>query len=126
VKWKQFLKPDWRKIVIFVILFITTNLFLEGYPHLIFTAVNMSYGPWPVKKGGYPFTFLFRVSHFLDYPLSDYKNASNLFPVGTITIQKSSTSILGLNIPQFLIDTIIWYLLSCLIIWIYDKYKKKK
>jgi len=28
--------------------------------------------------------------------------------------------------PNLLLDIIIWYLISCLIVWIYDKYKKKK
>lgn len=118
---KKFLKPEWRKIVIFVILLLVTNFFLKGLRD-IFTSTNLSYGPW--DRIGYPFIFLYEIRHFLGEPINN-PYASKWFPLGTIIIQESSTQILGLSLPLFLLDIIIFYLLSCFIIWIYDKFRKK-
>jgi len=119
MKLKQFLKPDRRKIVVFVILVMITNSFLNG---ISFNVVNLSYGPW--NKIGYPFVFLYEIKHFLGRPI-DNPYASSWFPIGTLIIQETSIQILGLNIPLLILNLIIWYLLSCLIIWIFDKVKKK-
>jgi len=121
MNWKQFLKPDWRKIVILVILLVT-NFFLKGLPD-IFTPTNLSYGPW--GRIGYPFIFLYEIRHFLDEPINN-PYASKWFPLGTIIIQESPTQILGLSLPLLILDLIIWYLISCLTVWIYDKSRKKR
>jgi Sec-independent protein secretion pathway component TatC len=87
---KQFLKPDWRKIAVFVILSII--LFIT---------------PWP-EPGCCDFPY------YQGFLLPVY------FQGGFAGFPKTF-------IPtNFVIDVIIWYLLSCLIVWIYDKVKKKK
>jgi len=121
MKIKKFLKPEWRKVVIFVTLLLVTNFFLKGSRDM-YTPINMSLGPW--DRIGHPFIFLYEIKHFLGYPITN-PNASKWFPFGSIIIQESSTQILGLSLPLLLLDIIIYYLLSCLIVWIYDKVKKK-
>jgi hypothetical protein len=95
---KQFLKPDWRKIVIMLI-------FL-GLSFLYYHEVGA--------------TNVIMVNH--GAPL-------NYFEIAYI---RNSGGVEGLP-PTFeiiyfglIIDLIIWYILSCFIVWIYDKIKKKK
>jgi len=81
MSWKQFLKPDWRKIVIFVIgvliaLYFSFNIFYLLPP----CPLNVECGPIPEYDMIYDFMIPF---------------------------------------------AIIWYLLSCLIVRIYDKIKKR-
>lgn len=78
IKLKQFLKPDWRKIAIWIIIFIVAhthewNGVLEG----IYLQILTNYGT-------IAFTFV------------------------------------------AIIDALIIYLLSCLVVWIYDKFRKRK
>ena len=83
---KQFLKPDWRKIAVFVILFIIP-FFIEP----LWTGFPLGFIPILCIELG---------SCVLDYSIINY--------------------------PFLMTDLIIWYLLSCLIVWIYDKFRKKK
>jgi heme/copper-type cytochrome/quinol oxidase subunit 4 len=98
---KQFLKPDWRKIVVFVLISfssITLTIFLN----LKRSSIN---GP-PLITGtkiGYPI--------FLDVT---YK-----------TEMENEITTYEWNFINLIFNIIIWYLLSCFIIWVYDKLKKK-
>ena len=77
MNWKEFLKPNWKKIIIFVIIFIITHT--EEIPSVwkyVYQQVLINYG-------AISFTFI------------------------------------------LIIDALIIYFLSCLIVWIYDKVKKK-
>ena len=85
---KQFLKPDWRKIVIFVIIFLITSFLRNFYKGL---EVSTKYG--------FPIIF---------YNWDYYAKTTEF------------------NFVGILVDLIIWYLLSCFIVWIFDKVKKKK
>ena len=76
---KQFLKPDWRKIVLTIVLMIIPSLFITSYSIYVASCVGC----------GYFFNF-------------------------------ESFGIL------FVISLIITYLLSCFIVWVYDKFRKKK
>jgi hypothetical protein len=83
--WKEFLKPDWRKIIVFIL---SLNFLLIPYT-------------CHVAKGGCDDFYLI---------------AGWLFILISISF-----------IPQIIIPLIIFdYFLSCFIIWIYDKYKKKR
>lgn len=82
---KQFLKPDWRKIAITAIMFIFFVFFLT----------------YSIYSGGVGFSF--------GFPIHTSRNPSILE-----------------QIYISIIDLVFWYLLSCLIIWIYDKFRKKK
>lgn len=88
---KQFLKPDWRKFIVFIIILIISLMSVffsgcfSGRPCFIF--------PWTI------FTFI--LDFFMEFGFLGF------WPVA---------------IPSI----IYWYLLSCFIIWIYDKIKVKK
>jgi len=89
MKWKEFLKPDWRKIVLTVI---TMIIFFPGYP--------------PYYKGG-------------GFPLNYLSSGSCYAGSNIVSCAIKETPI------NLILDIIIWYFLSCLIIWIYNKVKKK-
>jgi membrane protein implicated in regulation of membrane protease activity len=86
MNWKQFLKPDWRKMVLFVILLILSLLY-----------------EWPCTRSSVCRGLIF--SYATKFFLSD--NYDILW-------------------VQFVLNIVIWYLLSCLIVWIYDKFRKRK
>jgi len=97
---KQFLKPDWRKIVIFVIIFILL-FFIPLFP-------KFSILPTPVGvEGG---TYI------------DWKSLYSELSVGYGTL---ADRINYIKIP-IIINCFVSYLLSCFIVWIYDKVRKKK
>jgi phosphatidylserine synthase len=95
MNWKKFLKPDWRKIVIFVILFVI------GF---ITFLISSSFGVRVIPDSATEVL----IAIFLP----------------TIFI----TQFLGSsNIGFILILTMVyWYILSCLIVWIYDRFRKVK
>jgi len=88
---KLFLKPDWKKLVIFfIIIFIDFSLITK-----------------PVSIEAYVFNpFL----SFLRVPV-----------VGSFFWLKWFYKSL-----LYTLDRVYWYLLSCLIVWVYDKRKKKR
>lgn len=92
MNWKEFLKPDWRKILLFVIL----SILLSAIPNFVIEI--------PVFCGlsfGIPLPFY--CSLILPFDFNGGFVITNLF-----------------------VDIIFWYLLSCLIVWIYGKLKKEK
>jgi len=100
---KKFLKPDWRKIVLSFLLFVLL-FFTLGLRARTGACVRDEEGipRWCDSIIGFPLEFTL---------FSDYTPVPVIF--------------------SFLfIDIIFWclvsYLLSCLIIWVYDKYKKKR
>jgi len=92
---KEFLKPDWRKIVVVIVF----ALLLKDI-----NTVELIFG-------------FFEPSASYGFPLPFYT-----FYHPTASGMKPPT----FNIYILAIDIIIWYILSCLIVWIYDKFKKKK
>jgi len=93
---KQFLKPDWRKFVIFLLFFILTYIWVYDCGD-----INSSIS---CEAHGFPMTYW---SHYT---------------ISKIPLQAENT----ISYFELIADLIIWYLLSCLVIWIYDKVKKKK
>lgn len=89
MNWKEFLKPDWRKIIAFIILGIFLLLISNqlGYCEL-----------------GIPLSFT--SCTYYEYPVGGIRDQFYVFP--------------------FILNLIFWYLLSYLIVWIYDKVKKEK
>lgn len=94
MNWKEFLKPDWRKIVIFVILFVMLIIIANLYPPKLIPS-------WLEN--------LNIIFYFPDFFIFEILKLS----ISTV-------------IFLFILDLIYWYLLSCLIVWVYDKVKKKK
>jgi hypothetical protein len=112
---KEFLIPDWRKIVIFVIL-----LYFAPFTYLVPDPVLCSLMGeckivWTVGIIiGFPILLLFIMNYFprviikgtfYDFELFSFENTINYF--------------------LLIIHLIYVYLLSCFIVWVYDKYKKK-
>jgi len=97
MNWKEFLKPDWKKIIL------TLGLFV------LFSSISLVYGPICFEgciNFGFPYIFYSKIG-------VGFSNEVQEFTVHT-------------NYYSMFIDVVIWYLFSCLIFWIYDKFKKKK
>jgi len=93
---KEFLRPEWKKIVVFLPILLL-NLFSGIKSYSFYSATETIYGD--------PLPFL------------------------TIYIERlPPTTVVNWNFRNLSIHIIVWislYLFSCLIIWIYDKVKKK-
>ena len=86
------MKPDWRKIVVFVILVILSCMVPNHFIILPIYCEGRSFG----------------------IPLSFYCSIEGPFNFNIFV---------GRNLFA---DIIFWYLFSCLIVWVYDKVKKRK
>ena len=94
MNWKEFLKIDWEKLVLTALLF------------LIFTiiSVNCWHGVSVGCKMGFPFNTLVHGE------------------IGNLELEFMSWII---NTPYFaILNIIFWYLISCLIVWMYKRLKK--
>jgi hypothetical protein len=98
---KQFLKPSWRKIIIFLILFVVTSIFSSS----IISIIELVTGP--------PSTIL---SIEVDYVL-----LSLGFPF--VFYQMFNSGRIFFIFQAIAKDVIIWYLISCLVVWVFDKFK---
>jgi len=92
MSWKEFLKPDWRKIVITIGFFIVSSF--TGYLY-----VKLSYSSWLMNLG--------KVLYFPSFFILEILNLRNT-PNGVL----------------YFFNFIFWYLLSCFIVWIYNKVRK--
>ena len=104
MNWKEFLKPDKRKLITFLLI-IALALVLTGVLRLLFC---------PAQESG-------TVS-------SDYGTSSNPFVilVENLDTFTSSVCITEHLLPRMLLRLPIYYLLACIGIFIYDKRIKKK
>ena len=93
---KQFLKPDRRKIVIFIILFMISTLIRAN----LFSNYELKH-PYPAFAFGIPFVSFY------------------IIPIVELTPE------IHFNFIGLFENIIFWYFLSCLLVWIYDKFKKK-
>lgn len=91
---KKFLKPDWKKILIFVFLLVIAVI--------IIPIMNARFGLYTISIG---------------FPLPFY-SCTFLVELGSLCSFAGYT--------YTIIDILIWYVLSCLIVWIYDMLRKKK
>jgi len=137
MNWKQFLNPDWRKIVLFIIIFIIANLPIQN---LNYTKKWFGMGGcnfiYPIPEGlildGSLYDFVcdamggsgWLLTHYFWFPISIKIGGIQTSPVPSFMI-----SYFILNFSKFFITlplTILyWYFLSCLIVWAYDEVKKK-
>ena len=106
---KQFLKPDWRKILLFT-LFALSSLFIGG-----------------LACGGGDIGIV--CNFWVGFPMPIFDCPVELFEDQLITFAIFSgdchiLSVLPLIVFLF-IDIIFWYALSCLIIFAYDKFRGK-
>lgn len=98
MNWKQFLKPDWKKIVVFILFFSLISYISPFLHDYIFPCVYV--GP--------------------DSCMGEFYGLPLIFGVRLLAVFRLD------NIIFLITDLIFWYLLSCLIVWIYDKFIKKK
>jgi len=107
MSWKEILKPDWRKIVISIIL----------------TILGISYMFIPVMYYKISiFIKIFYLPILLLYGLGwNHLNLSILLR----NILSSQLIHLIYLLISFVFSFIVWYLLSCIMVWIYNKVKKK-
>jgi hypothetical protein len=101
---KQFLKPDWRKIVVFLILFGFFSSFIGNT--YMFALCDPCGCP---NSWGYPLSFYNEQKIGADMKTFNCGETMPLY-----------------NYSSLIIDIVIWYFLSCLIIWIYDKVRGRK
>jgi hypothetical protein len=105
---KQFLKPDWRKIVLFVVLlFIPLPIPIYG-PLLL---------PTPAGITLYGYETL-----WIPFILAIWSQISCLS--GSNCAPYFGNWIVNILFIIFILP--FYYLLSCLIVWIYDKFRKNK
>ena len=98
MKWKEFLKPTVGKIVVFLIL-------MGGLNFLIIST-----------------TIIADARILVGLPLGFY-------PMGSFFCQPNTACLpppVEFSWVNLIIDIVCWYLVSCVIIWIYSKIKKKK
>lgn len=110
MNFKQFLKPDLRKIILWILFCV---IFLLIIPSLYIHLKYFQETPYSVE---------FRA--FKGFPLIYYSPGSGgCIPgdSGMVCVNMPSS----FNVGYLVIDVIFWYLLFCLIIWIYDKVKRK-
>jgi len=88
---KQFLKPDFRKIVIFIIFVILSVIIPFRY----------ILGPW-VDTG----------------PIFNYESI--------VCGEEPFSCSPQIFLPYMIFNLAFFYLLSCFIVWIYDKFRKRK
>jgi len=104
MNWEKFLKPDWQKIVIFGIFFIL----------IFFIPFNCHYIalPTPVGVEGGSVNFCTSIYQY------DMESV--------ICCLRPISAVIETLSYQLIPIIIFSYLLSCLIVWIYDKVKKRK
>ena len=105
---EEFLKPDWRKVIVFVIVFVTFVLVNVG---LIYTR-NVGVGPLLLRVGEeyieeYGIPFIFYTYHGCPVLPSEMLKDINC---PTMTF----------NVYPFVLDIVVWWFLSCLIVYGYD------
>jgi len=100
---KEFLKPDWRKIVLTIVITILS--------YIPYTSVQ-----YPGRGEGYYFIS----SYFWEFV------SHHIVPLFVGVISESLISFLVLMILAWIAHIMCFYLLSSLIIFIYDKFRSKK
>jgi hypothetical protein len=123
MNWKKFLKPDWGKILVFVIIFLI--VFLYGlslsnlYPCAIPTCPSSQWIRLPWNHG----------CEKCYLTISDYINGIIYylaFPTNLIDYIFTKPQNFLISIFLIIIQFFYYYILSCFIVWVYDKFRKKK
>jgi hypothetical protein len=107
---KQFLKPDWRKIVIFLPIFIVS----------LFLVYNTGKCP-PKVLCEFPANYYQGIPR----PINNWREYPNELENNMLTfraLKKGNVS----NTFSLFLNIIFWYVISCFLISIWDKIKVKK
>jgi len=122
MNFKQILKPDWRKILIFIVISILISLF-PIYPCEleIHGVVSLpAFGVYPRTK--LVPIFIGILSSIVGEDILSYQECG----LSDETWWTSCKCNFLFSLPFSLIVIIVSYLLSCFLIWIYEKYRSKK
>lgn len=116
MNWKEFLKPDRRKVVLTIILAISHFLFLYFFMLGGSLAPDWSECCELIREDKLPFSCE-------DYP---YSNRCCQFTEESCTELEIGAARQSLIIWMLLYGPFIWcYPISCIVVWLYDKRKKK-
>jgi len=121
MRWKEFLKPDWMKMVIILVLVILT--YFLGIVQIEFQIGGIPVRPNPLLLPFASYLECSRVVSPLQYP---WYCSNGIQVAGNMNSPPGITFFINNYPVQMISNVIYWYLLSCLIIWIYLKVKKKK
>lgn len=99
--WKEFLKPNWKKIILTLIFILLSFLYFQ-MPSRVVTGIH---------RDEY---------HGLPLPFYHYLIGFRILPSQEIEYIDSSNFLY----PNLLIDLIFWYLISCLMVLIYEEFRK--
>jgi hypothetical protein len=124
MNWKEFIKPDWRKIVLFVIIFI-----IEFSYYFNSSVCFCPLSACATAQTEQATARMQNISIDIEPCDTCYSLPWEQCPCDRYCGKPDTiTSIMiAIYSPLFTIAIlIIPYLLSCLIVWVYDKYRKKK
>lgn len=101
MSWKEFLKPDWRKIIL------TIPLFIWGIFGFFIVVSEM----------GFNILFVIGlIGMVISLPIILIFFSTSLIPIEVLNV---------LSVLMVILDVLYAYLISCLIAWVYDKLKKR-
>jgi len=120
MKWKEFFKPSLSKIIIILLLIVLTYFF--GIIQTKFEIGGKPVGPNPFLL---PFAFGLECSRVVS-PLQYPWYCTNGIQVDGDLNNPPGIRFFLKNYPlQIISNVIYWYLLSCLLVWIFNKFKRK-
>ncbi len=111
---KQFLKPEWKKaliFIVFIILFLILPLGIEYNNNFCDT------DPCPFGVGVHTLIY--------GFPLK-YNSISAFFDINIDTLSLPFRVFDNINYTNLFVDLLFWYFISCLIIFAWDKVRNKK
>ena len=107
MNWKEFLKPNWKKIIMLVVFLVFFSFAGSRYP--FWSALCDPCGCF----------------NNLGYPLSFYEESAIGAEFGLDRFS-CGTRVTNYNVGFLVFDIFVWYLISCLIVWAYFKIREKK
>jgi len=122
MKLKEFLKPDWRKIAIFVSVIVFS--FIIQYLESTDLNCEMILPAGYERCDGWIYHYPRFLDTFVEFSYSLWMPSELIY---LIFYETSLGKLMWQNIIIFSIPSLIfWYLLSCFIVWIYVKFRKVK
>jgi hypothetical protein len=121
MNWKEFLKPDWRKIAILIILFCITSFYCVTF--------LVAFCPFTIKLFGPCTETYILIQSPCGMCIEDIEFIDIIIGIVMALIFPSLflIQLFSLDFSLFFITNLIYdYLITCLIVWIYNKFRKKR
>jgi len=106
MNWKEFLKPDWRRVLVFIL-----------YPPLLFLLQGLIISFTYSKIEQLNFATL--IAKIIGVPIINFETLLSFS-----TIQQYQLNLIFSSM-FFILDQVYRYFFACLIIWVYNKIKKR-